>query len=366
MVAGAVLKHTRDFNLTREAVLGSALSPHTPACDLQQACGTGLEAVVYVANKIRLGQMDVGIAGGVDCASDAPLVAREGLRKAMLALSRARSVPEQAGGAGADPARRPGARAARRRRAPHRPEHGRVARRSPPRKWGVTREEQDELALASHRNLAARVGRGLLRRPGDPVPEGVARTASCGPTPRKEALAKLRTVFGKGDDATMTAGNSTALTDGAAVVLLAEEEYAPGPRLARAGPRRGRPGGRRRLHHRRGGPPAGARPRDPGAAGAQRPHPGGLRLPRDPRGVRRHRAGDDRRRWSADGVGTVDRVEAQRQRLVAGGGSPLRGHRRPHRRVAGEDAARARARARRGLVSICAAGGQGVVAILEA
>ena len=95
VVAGAVLKHTRDFNLTREAVLGSALSPHTPACDLQQACGTGLEAVVYASNKIRLGQVDVAIAGGVDSASDAPLVTSEGMRKAMLALSRARSLPDK-------------------------------------------------------------------------------------------------------------------------------------------------------------------------------------------------------------------------------------------------------------------------------
>ncbi|MFZ2426860.1 MAG: beta-ketoacyl synthase N-terminal-like domain-containing protein, partial [Propioniciclava sp.] len=84
VVAGAVLKHSRDFNLTREAVLGSALSPHTPACDLQQACGTGLEAVVYAANKIRLGQAETAIAGGVDSASDAPIVVSEGLRSALL------------------------------------------------------------------------------------------------------------------------------------------------------------------------------------------------------------------------------------------------------------------------------------------
>ncbi|MDO5534080.1 MAG: acetyl-CoA C-acyltransferase, partial [Propionibacteriaceae bacterium] len=84
VAAGAVLKHTRDFNLTRESVLGSALDPHTPAIDLQQACGTGLEAVIYVANKIRLGQATTGIAGGVDSASDAPIVVKEGLRRALL------------------------------------------------------------------------------------------------------------------------------------------------------------------------------------------------------------------------------------------------------------------------------------------
>jgi len=95
VAGGAVLKHSRDFNLTREAVLGSALSPHTPACDLQQACGTGLETVVYVSNKIRLGQIDDGIAGGSDSASDAPVVVTEGLRRALLRANRARTLPER-------------------------------------------------------------------------------------------------------------------------------------------------------------------------------------------------------------------------------------------------------------------------------
>ncbi|WP_269451786.1 thiolase family protein [Tessaracoccus coleopterorum] len=105
VVGGAVLKHTRDFNLTRESVLGSALSPLTPACDLQQACCTGLEAVVYASNKIRLGQAQVAIAGGVDTASDAPIVVTESLRKALLALNRARSVPRSSGrSAGSGPA----------------------------------------------------------------------------------------------------------------------------------------------------------------------------------------------------------------------------------------------------------------------
>ena len=105
VVGGAVLKHTRDFNLTRESVLGSSLSALTPACDLQQACCTGLEAVVYASNKIRLGQADTGIAGGVDSASDAPIVVTEGLRRAMLAANRARTLPARLKG-GADPADR--------------------------------------------------------------------------------------------------------------------------------------------------------------------------------------------------------------------------------------------------------------------
>src|SRR5205823_10952739 len=87
VVAGAVLKHSRDFNLTRESVLGSRLDPRTPAYDVQQACGTGLEAAIAVANKIALGQIDVGIAGGVDTISDAPLAVHEDMRRALLDLS---------------------------------------------------------------------------------------------------------------------------------------------------------------------------------------------------------------------------------------------------------------------------------------
>lgn len=91
VAGGAVLKHSRDFNLTRETVLGSALSPLTPAVDIQQACCTSLEGAVYIANKIRVGQLDIGIAGGTDSASDAPIVVTEGLRRAILTANRARS-----------------------------------------------------------------------------------------------------------------------------------------------------------------------------------------------------------------------------------------------------------------------------------
>src|SRR5439155_21461239 len=89
VVAGAVLKHSRDYNLTRECVLGSRLDPHTPAYDVQQACGTGLEAVIAVANKIALGQVDVAVAGGVDTASDAPLGVNDDLRRGLLEVNRA-------------------------------------------------------------------------------------------------------------------------------------------------------------------------------------------------------------------------------------------------------------------------------------
>src|SRR5215475_3076287 len=96
VAAGAVLKHSRDFNLTRESVLGSKLAPETPAYDVQQACGTGLEATILVANKIALGQIDSGIAGGVDTTSDAPLGVNEDMRRAMLELSRARTLGARA------------------------------------------------------------------------------------------------------------------------------------------------------------------------------------------------------------------------------------------------------------------------------
>jgi acetyl-CoA C-acetyltransferase len=154
VVAGAVLKHSRDFNLARECVLGSRLAHDTPAYDVQQACGTGLEAAILVANKIALGQVDAGIAGGVDTTSDAPIEVNEDLRGLLLDLNRASSVTERLGVA-----------------TRLRPGHvvPAIPRNQEPRtglsmgehqartgaEWGVTREEQDELAAASHRNLAA-------------------------------------------------------------------------------------------------------------------------------------------------------------------------------------------------------------------
>src|ERR1700754_2867178 len=95
VVAGAVLKHSRDYNLSRETVLGSRLDPRTPAYDIQQACGTGLKAAILVANKIALGQIDAGVAGGVDTTSDAPLQLNDDMRRALLALNRARTVGDR-------------------------------------------------------------------------------------------------------------------------------------------------------------------------------------------------------------------------------------------------------------------------------
>src|SRR3954454_14532973 len=97
VVAGAVLKHSRDFNLAREAVLGSKLSPETPAIDIQQACGTGLQAAIQVADKIALGSYDVGIAGGTDTTSDAPIAVGERLRKILLEANRAKTLQDLLG-----------------------------------------------------------------------------------------------------------------------------------------------------------------------------------------------------------------------------------------------------------------------------
>jgi acetyl-CoA C-acetyltransferase len=226
VAAGAVLKHSRDFNLTREAVLGSALSPETPVYDLQQACATGLETVVGLANKIKLGQIDSAVAGGVDSASDAPIAVSEGLRAVLLELGRARSTKQKLAAL---------ARLRPKDLAPNAPstaeprtglsmgEHQALTTAA----WKITREAQDELALASHTNLAAAYGRGFFDDLVTPY-RGLVRDGNLRADTSLEKLAKLPPVFGKslGDEATMTAGNSTPLTDGASAVLLGSKEYA--------------------------------------------------------------------------------------------------------------------------------------------
>ncbi|MEP6855798.1 MAG: acetyl-CoA C-acetyltransferase, partial [Pedococcus sp.] len=224
VAAGAVLKHSRDFNLTREAVLGSSLAPTTPAYDVQQACGTGLEATILVANKIALGQVESGVAGGTDTASDAPIAVNEGLREVLLALNQAKT---------------PGQRlkaVARLRPGQVVPE---IPRNVEPRtglsmgehmaqtaaQWGVSREAQDELAVHSHRNLAAAYDRGFFDDLLTPY-LGLTRDQNLRADSSLDQLARLKPVFGRGDAATMTAGNSTPLTDGASVVLLGSDTWA--------------------------------------------------------------------------------------------------------------------------------------------
>jgi acetyl-CoA C-acetyltransferase len=226
VAAGAVLKHSRDFNLTRESVLGSRLSPATPAYDVQQACGTGLEAVVLSANKIALGQLDSAMAGGVDTTSDAPIAVNEDLRAVLLQASRARSVGARLK---ALAGLRPGQlvpstpQNAEPRTGLSMGEHQAVTTHE----WGISRAAQDELAAASHRNLAAAYDRGFFDDLLTPF-LGLTRDENLRLDSTPDRLAKLSPVFGKhyGEHATMTAGNSTPLTDGASLVLLASDEWA--------------------------------------------------------------------------------------------------------------------------------------------
>ncbi|MCH8544522.1 MAG: acetyl-CoA C-acetyltransferase [Alcanivorax sp.] len=224
VAAGAVMKHSRDFNLVRESVLDSGLSPETPAYDLQQACGTGLEAAILVANKIALGQIDAGIAGGVDTTSDAPLGVNDEKRKVFMALNKAKTTGEKAKLAvkllnpkwflpdipkNAEP--RTGLSMG---------DHAAVTAKE----WNIPREEQDRLALASHQNLSKSYDEGWQKDLITPF-KGLEQDNNMRGNSTFEKLSTLKPVFG-GAEGTMTAANSTPLTDGASAVLLASEEWA--------------------------------------------------------------------------------------------------------------------------------------------
>ena len=223
VAGGAVLKHSRDRDLTRESVLGTRLAPETPAFDVQQACGTGLEAAILVANKIALGQIDSGIACGADTTSDAPIALNEGLRETLLEANRQRST---AGKLKTLTKVRPGHIVPQ------------IPRNEEPRtglsmgghcaimatEWDIGRKEQDELAVKSHKNLAAAYDRGFFDDLMTPY-IGLDRDQNLRPDSNLEKLAKLKPVFG-GPEGTMTAANSTPLSDGASTVLLASEEWA--------------------------------------------------------------------------------------------------------------------------------------------
>ncbi|QES43156.1 acetyl-CoA C-acetyltransferase [Streptomyces venezuelae] len=372
-VAGAVLKHSRDFNLAREVVLGSAIDSRTPAFDLQQACGTGLQAVVAVANKVMLGQVESGIAGGSDTASDAPLGVNDELRRVLLAARRAKTVGGRLRALGGVRPRHlvpdiP--RNAEPRTGLSMGEHAAVTAR----KWGITREAQDELAALSHQRLAAAYDRGFLDDLVVPY-AGLTRDQNLRPGSSVEQLGRLKPVFGVADGgATMTAGNSTPLTDGAAVVLLGSDEWAARHGLeplahlvacetaavdfvhgdvAQGGG--GGEGGDGLLMA-----PAYAVPRMLERAGL------GLQ---DFDFVEVHEAFASQvlatlAAWEKQGLGTVDR-----DRLNVAGSSLATGH--PFAATGARIVATLakllaeRGRPGRGLISICAAGGQGVTAILE-
>jgi len=223
VVAGAVLKHSRDFNMTRECVLNTALAPETPAYDIQQACGTGLQAAFLVANKIALGQIEVGIAGGVDTTSDAPIAFGDGLRKALLELNIAKTAKDRLKAltkinvkdlmdAPKNGEPRTGLSMG---------DHQAITTLE----WGISREAQDELAASSHQKMAAAYEEGFFDDLITPF-LGLQRDNNLRADSSVEKLAKLKPAFGKGDARTMTAGNSTPLTDGASCVLLASEEWA--------------------------------------------------------------------------------------------------------------------------------------------
>jgi acetyl-CoA C-acetyltransferase len=224
VIGGAVLKHSRDFNLMRESVLGSALSSYTPAFDLQQACGTGLQAAIAAADGIAAGRYEAAAAGGVDTTSDAPIALGNNLRHTLLGLRRAKSNVDRLKLVGKLPASlgveipvnsepRTGLSMG---------EHQAITAKE----MGIKRVDQDELAAASHRNMAAAYDRGFFDDLVTPF-LGLYRDDNLRADSSAEKLAKLKPVFGvKAGDATMTAGNSTPLTDGASVALLSTEEWA--------------------------------------------------------------------------------------------------------------------------------------------
>jgi acetyl-CoA C-acetyltransferase len=359
VVAGAVLKHARDFNLTREAVLGSQLASTSPAYDIQQACDTGLEAAVLVANKIALGQIEVGIAGGTDTASDAPVGLNEDLRQVLMAARRAKSVGERAKLIGK---LRPGQivpdipRNAEPRTGLSMGEHAALTAEE----WKVSREAQDELAAASHQRLAAAYERGFFDDLVTPH-AGLERDQNLRPDSSVEKLARLKPVFG-GEHGTMTAGNSTPLSDGAAVVLLASDEWAAAHSLPV-------------LAHITHVQTAAVDYVDGGEGLLMAPvhavpkllEKAGLTL-QDFDFYEIHEAFASQvlatlAAWEKNGLGTIDRAK-----LNVNGSSLAVGH--PFAATGGRIVATLaklldERGSGRGLISICAAGGQGVVAVME-
>jgi acetyl-CoA C-acetyltransferase len=359
VVAGAVLKHARDFNLTRESVLGSQLASTSPAYDIQQACDTGLEAAVLVANKIALGQIDVGIAGGTDTASDAPVGLNEDLRKVLMEARRAKSAGQRAKLIGK---LRPSQivpdipRNAEPRTGLSMGEHAAITAKE----WDVAREAQDELAATSHQRLAAAYDRGFFDDLVTPY-AGLERDQNLRPDSSVEKLAKLKPVFG-GEDGTMTAGNSTPLSDGAAVVLLASDEWAAAHSLPV-------------LAHITHVQTAAVDYVDGGEGLLMAPvravpkllEKAGLTL-QDFDFYEIHEAFASQvlatlAAWEKDGLGTIDRAK-----LNVNGSSLAAGH--PFAATGGRIVATLaklldEKGSGRGLISICAAGGQGVVAVME-
>ena len=223
VAGGAVIKHTREFNLMRECVLGTSLDPATPACDLQQACDTGLEAAIYIGNKIALGQIEAGIAGGVDSTSNVPIVLSEPLRKQLLEIRRAKSTGSRISkilgiklkhlkpvAPGIDEPRSGLSMGG----------HTEITAKH----YKIPREEQDAFALQSHQKMARAYDEGFFKDMITPY-LGLDADNNLRRDTNLEKLAKLKPAFDK-VNGTLTAGNSTPFTDGASCVLLASESWA--------------------------------------------------------------------------------------------------------------------------------------------
>lgn len=378
VAAGAVLKHSRDANISREAALSCGLSPQTPAYDVQQACATSLEASLLVGNKIAMGQIEVGIAGGVDSASDAPIALNEKLRHLVLRLRRAKTTGEKLGLLAQ---LRPSMLSPsipsvnERRTGMSMGEHCELM----VKEWHISREAQDQLTLASHLNAAKAYERGFH---GDLlVPfNGLTRDNNLRADSTIEKLAKLKPAFDKtSGQGTLTAGNSTPLTDGAAAVLLSSEEWASGRGLTPQAWLIDAEAGAVKFF----GPDAEGLLMAPTYAVARLLKRNGLTLQdfdyyeiheafagqvlctlaaweserycRDKLGVDKPLGSIDRTRLNVNGssLGLGHPFGATGARIVAGAAKQLA----EHRQVTG--------RSGRTLVSICAAGGLGVAAILE-
>lgn len=228
VAGGAVIKSSVTLNLMRECVLSTSLDPATPACDIQQACDTGIESAVYIANKIALGQIDVGIAGGVDSTSNVPLLLNDRTGQRLLAARRAKSL---------------GGRIAQILKirlkdiAPIAPQnmeprtglsmggHTEITARH----YGITREDQDAFAISSHQKLAKAYEEGFFKDMITPF-NGLEVDNILRADTTLEKLARIRPAFDK-QQGTLTAGNSSPLTDGASCILLASEAWAQAHRL---------------------------------------------------------------------------------------------------------------------------------------
>lgn len=222
--AGAVITHSRDWNLAREALLSTKLSPTTPGLTMQQACGTSLQAAMTAAAKIATGQIDSAIAAGSDTVSDVPIVFNKKFSKRLVSLGKARDIKSRLGvfkGFGPKELAPVPPSVNEPRTLMSMGQHCEMMAKT----WSISRQAQDELTLLSHQHAAAAYDSGFF----DDLLiqcEGVLRDNNLRADASLESLAKLRTVYDKTEAGTLTAGNSTPLTDGAAGVLLCSEEWA--------------------------------------------------------------------------------------------------------------------------------------------